>query len=527
MSVRAFRLHLQARLRVAVHVSGVVALGALGGVSGCAPTDSSARAPIVVASKPFGESRLLAEMFAQALERAGWDVERRLALGATAVLFEGLQSGAIDVYPEYTGTALMAVLKQPPDADPERVLATVRAEFAARWGMRWLAPLGFENTYALAVRRETAERHGLSTLTDLARAGAALTGGFSPDFTARADGLPGLAAAYGLELAAVRPMDPALKYRALTDGAVDVVDGYSTDGEIDRLGLVVLTDDRGFFPPYQACALLGPAAAQSGCAAVLARLSGRIPVERIRHWNAVLAAGERTVEELARDALAESAPAGAAETGRVPAGLRRSSSASTGARIARHTLEHLALVAVALACGCALAIPLGVLLERRRRWAEHVVRATGVLQTVPSLALLALLIPLLGIGWWPALLALFLYTLFPIVRATYTGVREADPAACAAATACGMTPGQVLRHVRLPLAAPIILSGVRTAAVVTVGTATLATFVGAGGLGEPIQEGLSMLDDRLILMGAVPAALLALAVDGALALVERAVRPPV
>jgi osmoprotectant transport system permease protein len=522
---RALASRVRGRLRGAVHVLATV--GALVCASGCAPAASPAQEPIVVASKPFGESRLLAEIFAQALERAGWDVERRLALGATAVLFEGLRSGAIDVYPEYTGTALMAVLKQPPDADPERVLATVRAEFAARFGMRWLAPLGFENTYAIAVRRDTAEHHGLRTLTDLARAGAALTGGFSPDFTARADGLPGLAAAYGLELAQVRPMDPALKYRALADGAVDVVDGYSTDGEIERLDLVVLADDRGFFPPYQACALLGPAAAQNGCAAVLERLSGRIPVERVRHWHAVLSAGERSVEELARDALAESAPAGPAEFARAHDGLRRASSAATSARIARHTLEHLALVAIALACGCALAIPLGVLLERRRRWAEHVVRATGVLQTVPSLALLALLIPLVGIGWWPALLALFLYTLFPIVRATYTGVREADPAACAAASACGMTPGQVLRHVRLPLAAPIILSGVRTAAVVTVGTATLATFVGAGGLGEPIQEGLSMLDNRLILLGALPAALLALAVDGALALVERAVRPPV
>lgn len=492
---------------------GVLALGA---PLACGPGADAAR-PLVVASKPFPESRLLGEMFAQQLERAGWRVERRLALGATALLLEGLQSGAVDVYPEYTGTGLTAVLKRPPEGDPARVFTTVRSEFAARWGLRWLAPLGFENTYAIAVRRETAEREGLRTLSDLARAGRALVGGFSPDFKTRADGLPGLAAAYGIELAEARAMDPALKYRALAEGAVDVVDGYSTDGELARRDLVVLADDRRFFPPYDACVLLGPRAARGGCAAVLERLSGRISAERVRRWNAALSDQEGTLAELARSALAELALDDGASAPRP--------TATSGARILRHTLEHLGLVAVALALGCLLAVPLGVVLERRRRWAEHVIRAIGVLQTIPSLALLALLIPVLGIGFGPAVLALFLYSLFPVVRATYTGVRDADPAACSAASACGMTPGQVLRHVRLPLAAPVILSGVRTAAVLTVGTATLAAFVGAGGLGEPIQEGLSMLDNRLILSGAIPAALLALAVDGALALLERAVRP--
>lgn len=489
----------------------VLALLALLGA--CAPAGE----PLVVASKPFPESRLLAELFAQTLEAAGLPVERRPALGATAVLMEGLVAGAIDVVPEYTGTAWTAVLGQAPEPDPARVLAGVRAAFAERWGLRWLDPLGFENTYALAVRPETARAHGLATLSDLARAGSALAGGFSPDFTARPDGLPGLAAAYGLRLAEARAMDPALKYRALAEGAVDVVDGYSTDGELAELGLVVLADDRRFFPPYEACALLGARAARSGAAAALARLGGRLPVERVRRWNAALSAGEATVEQLAHAALVE--------LGLASAGAPAAGGAIPWRRIARHTLEHLALVGVALALGCALAIPLGVALERRRAWAEAVVRASGVLQTIPSLALLALLIPLLGIGTAPALLALFLYTLFPILRATYSGVRDADPAACAAALACGMTPGQVLRHVRLPLAAPVVMAGVRTAAVITVGTATLATFVGAGGLGEPIQEGLSMLDDRLILCGAVPAALLALGLDLGLGRVERALRP--
>jgi osmoprotectant transport system permease protein len=189
------------------------------------------------------------------------------------------------------------------------------------------------------------------------------------------------------------------------------------------------------------------------------------------------------------------------------------------------TRRHLLLVAASLAAAVLIALPLGVMLGRLGRGAESVIRGVGILQTLPGIALLAFMIPLLGIGVVPALVALFLYALYPIVRNTYTGVRDADPAAADAALSLGMTPAQVLKHVRLPLAAPIIMAGIRTAAVITVGTATLAAFIGAGGLGDPIVAGLALSDTRMILSGAIPAALLALLVDGALALVERAVRP--
>ncbi|MGH7546261.1 MAG: ABC transporter permease, partial [Gemmatimonadota bacterium] len=193
--------------------------------------------------------------------------------------------------------------------------------------------------------------------------------------------------------------------------------------------------------------------------------------------------------------------------------------------IASLTLRHLLLVGLSLAAAILLAVPLGLALERRRSSAEASIRAVGVLQTVPSVALLAFMIPLLGIGVVPALVALFLYSLYPILRNTYTGVRDASPEAVGAALALGMTPLQVLRHVRLPLAAPVIMAGVRTAAVINVGTATLAAFIGAGGLGDPIVAGLALSDTRMILSGAVPAALLALLVDGTLAVCERLVSP--
>jgi osmoprotectant transport system permease protein len=195
------------------------------------------------------------------------------------------------------------------------------------------------------------------------------------------------------------------------------------------------------------------------------------------------------------------------------------------AAIGRLTLRHLLLVGLSLVAAIALAVPLGLLLERARGSAEPVIRAVGLLQTMPSIALLAFMIPLLGIGVLPAVVALFLYSLYPILRNTYTGVRDADRGAVEAARALGMTPGQVLRHVRLPLAVPVIMAGVRTAAVINVGTATLAAFIGAGGLGDPIVAGLALSDVRMILSGALPAAVLALIVDGLLAAGERLATP--
>jgi osmoprotectant transport system permease protein len=485
--------------------------------------------PVVVASKPFGESYLLAEVFARLLEARGLAVERRLGLGATEIAFQALRSGAIDVYPEYTGTGLLAILGQRPAADPAAVFATVSREFRRRYGARWLPPLGFENTYAIAVRRETATRFRLRTLSDLAAAGPRLRAGLTPDFIGRPDGLPGLAAAYGIRFAEVRALLPAVKYRALADGAVDVIDGYSTDGLIARYDLMVLEDDRRFFPPYQAAALVGASLAgrEPRALAALAELSGRLDVEAMRRYNSRLEVEGIPAAAVAADLLrdlgltgdtAAAPPASAGRRGGLAAYLW-----AERATLLRLTGRHLLLVAVSLAAGILVALPLGLLLEGAPRRAEAVIRGVGVLQTVPGIALLAFMIPLLGIGLVPALAALFLYSLYPILRNTYTGVRDAAPDAVGAARALGMTPAQVLRHVRLPLAAPVIMAGIRTAAVINVGTATLAAFIGAGGLGDPIAAGLALSDTRMILSGALPAAALALGVDAVLGVVERRV----
>jgi len=488
--------------------------------------------PVVVASKPFAESFVLAEMFAQVLEADGFRVERRLGLGATELAFGALRTGAIDVYPEYTGTGLLAILGDTLRADARDVYRYVASTFTERWNVHWLPPLGFENTYAVAVRRETAERLSLRTLEDLARAAPNITAGLTPDFIGRRDGLPALERAYGFRPRAVRSLLQAVKYQALAEGSVDVIDGYSTDGQVARYDLVILDDVRHIFPPYEAAALVGPSLWREQPRAVvsLSRLSGRLDAPTMRRLNRRVEIDRATPADVAHDALTELGLVRVGLTAIEPA--RDQQAAGILAYLWQRrsvTLQllgrHIVLVGVSMTLALLVALPVGLALERWRRGAEGTIRGVGLLQTIPGIALLAFMLPWLGIGVIPALVALFLYSLFPILRNTYTGVRDAAPAAVRAATALGMTPGQILRQVRLPLAAPVIMAGVRTAAVINVGTATLAAFIGAGGLGDPIVAGLALADSRLVLSGAIPAALLALGVDLVLGAMERAVSP--
>ncbi|HJP58898.1 MAG TPA: glycine betaine ABC transporter substrate-binding protein [Gemmatimonadaceae bacterium] len=492
-----------------------------------------------MASKPFGESYVLCEMFAQLLESRGYAVVRKPGLGATEIAFRALRAGAIDVYPEYTGTGLVAVLHDSvPDsvaADARAVFSHVAREFEQRYALRWLPPLGFQNTYAIAVSRKTADRYSLRTLSDLARESSHLTAGFTADFIGRSDGLVGLSRVYGLHPKDVRPLAPAVKYQALAAGAVDVIDGYSTDGLLAKYDLITLVDDHHFFPPYEAAALVSTefARRRPEAIATLMLLSNRLDEMTMRRLNRRVEVDGEDVKTVAVDELRA---LGLTNVNQTRYGQRETESASNTTGFASYlwsrrgtlvelTVRHLELVAIALLAAVLVAIPLGLSLERARTVAEPVIGGLGVLQTIPSIALLAFMIPLLGVGVIPALVALWLYALYPIARGTYSGVRDADPDAVAAAEALGTTPMQRLMWVRLPLAAPVIMAGVRTAAVITVGAATLAAFIGAGGLGEPIVAGLALADTRMILSGALPAALLALIVDGALAIVERAVAP--
>lgn len=529
--------------------------------------------PIVIASKPFAESYLLAETFAQLLEEHGFRVDRRPGLGATDIVLQALTRGDIDIYPEYTGTGLATVGDQELGGDAAEVFTRVSDIFLTRWGVHWLPPLGFENDYAIAMRRQHADSLGVTTLTGFARIAPDLTGGFSPDFMGRPDGLTGLADAYDIHLRETHSLLQAVKYQALAEGAVDVIDAYSTDGAIARYDLTVLVDDRGFFPPYDATPLVSGDfyATRPDAVLVLTRLAGRMDVDLVRRANEQIEVLGRPIPDVAAELLgaiglddevpawanptrqgrsiapADSTGSGESmiegdSTGRGEAAAQppspeiRDGNRSTLAALPRHmwvnrtellrqVSRHLLLVLASLSAAILVALPVGVALERRRAIAGTAIRVAGLLQTIPGIALLAFMIPLFGIGVAPAVAALFLYSLLPILRNTYTGIIEAAPEAVAAGRALGMTEAQLLRRVRLPLAAPVIMAGVRTAAVINVGTATLAAFIGAGGLGDPIVAGLSLSDPVMILSGAVPAAALALLVDWGLDGAEGAVAP--
>ena len=301
------------RMTIALALASVLAWRAAPAQSAPSPArdagQPSRAAPVIVASKPFGESYLLAELFAQVLEAHAIAVERKPGLGQTQIAIEALRSGAIDVYPEYTGTGLLAVLHDTlPDSlasDARLVFAHVARAFAARYGMRWLPPLGFQNSYAIAVRRNTAAQYHLRTMSDLARESGHLVAGFTADFIGRPDGLAGLARVYGVRPRAVRPLAPAVKYQALASGAVDVIDGYTTDGLLSKYDLVTLVDDRHFFPPYEAAALIGSRLAHDRPDAVsaLTTLSGMLDESRMRALNRRIEVDGEDVKRVAADAL--------------------------------------------------------------------------------------------------------------------------------------------------------------------------------------------------------------------------------
>ncbi|MDX1382426.1 MAG: glycine betaine ABC transporter substrate-binding protein [Thermoanaerobaculia bacterium] len=482
---------------------------------------------IAVGSKNFAESRFLGELFAQIIEeKTDLEVERRLGLAGTEFVFEALRTGSIDIYPEYTGTGLVTILGRPSTGAPSEALGEVRRSFLERWDLHWLAPLGFANSWVVAVRRELAERHDLRTISDLAAVDPPLRGAFGPEFQERADGLPGMESTYGLRFASTATMQEALKYRAAGDGEVDVIDAYATDGRLLVFELSPLEDDLGFFPPYDAAPLVrgDTLSRHPEIGSALALLGGAFDEASMRQINLRLQEGKEPEARVAAEVLQSlglvAGPAPGSEGG--PTRVTRR---ITGADIAGWTGRHLLLSLGALLLGTLVAVPLGLVLERHRGAAEGAIRVVGTSQTIPSLALLGFLIPVFGVGVLPAIVALWIYSLFPILRNTYTGVRDADPDAVEAATALGMTEGQVLRRVRLPLAVPTIMAGVRTAGVITVGTATLAAFIGAGGLGEPIIAGVQLLDTQRILAGAIPAALLAVAVDTGLGTLERSLTP--
>jgi len=476
------------------------------------PGSGLAQEPIVVGSKRFTESYVLGEIVRETLQRQGIAAQHRQGLGNTGILEAALASGAVDVYPEYTGTIVRELLKRSPDpASPNPSLAELNEWLAPR-GLKAAVPFGFNNTYALAMLESRAEALHVERISDLLRPEAAgLRLGFSHEFLERADGWPALKAAYKLGFSSPSGLDHGLAYDAVKDGRVDLIDIYSTDAKVGRYKLRVLKDDLGFFPRYDAVLLMRA----SVDAAPLKRLEGAIDAPTMIALNAQV--------ELDGASFAEVAKRFVAGPGGPQNGERRNFWQRLFAPdFGQLALQHLLLVFGSLAAAIAVGVPIGIAAWRWPRLAAWLLGGVAVLQTVPSLALLAFLIALVGgIGFVPAVIALFLYALLPIVRNTHAGLAGVSAGLTQAAASLGLTRVQMLRHVQLPLALPTLLAGVKTAAVINVGTATVAAFIGAGGFGERIVAGLAVNDSAAMLAGALPAAVLALLVQAVFDLIER------
>ncbi len=462
-----------------------------------------------IGSKRFTESYILGEVLRRQVE-GNAAVEHRPGLGNTGIVFAALKAGSIDLYPEYTGTIAKEILKVEGNPSIQDLNQALTAQ-----GLGVAVRLGFNNTYALAMREERAQTLGIRALSDLAKH-PGLKLGLSQEFIVRADGWPGLKAAYRLPYATPSGLDHGLAYEAVAAGKIDAMDIYSTDAKIGRYALRVLKDDRKYFPSYEAVLLYKLDVPKRFPQAwrALQGLEGRIDERRMIRMNAAAEIEGRSFAEAAAFIDAEGGPQRAAR--------RNFLGALFGPDFLRLTGEHLLLVFVSLAASIALGVPLGVAAAKLPRAAQVIFGTVGVIQTIPSLALFAFLIALTGtIGTWPALIALFLYALLPIVRNTCTGLTGIVRGVRQAAMALGLGPRDRLWLIEVPLAMPSILAGVKTSAVINVGTATIAAFIGAGGYGERIASGLALNDNITLLAGAIPAATLALLVQGAFELGER------
>jgi osmoprotectant transport system permease protein len=486
----------------------------------CVAADTAQR-ELRIGSKRFTESYILAHLMAQTVARAtGSQPEIRQGLGNTAIVYEALRTGGIDLYPEYAGTIALEILKR---TDP-LTLAQMN-EALAPLGLGAAIPLGFNDGYALAMRAADAQRLGLTSLSQLA-AHPQLKLGLSNEFIGRADGWTGLAQRYGFSHKPTG-LDHGLAYDAIAAKQVDLIDIYTTDAKIAHLGLRVLQDDRKYFPRYDALVLYRLEVPQKFPAAwaALQTLQGRINEDAMIAMNARAELQSVAFDAIARDFLATDSATLAASAASSPASGRSFSDKLFGPDLARLTLQHLTLVALSVAAAVLLGVPLAVAAFPRPRLRGGLLAVAGLLQTVPSLALLAALIGLTGaIGAVPALLALTLYALLPIMRNTVAGLSEVGDGIRQAGTALGMTRAQRLRHVELPLALPTVVAGIRTAVAIAIGTATIAAFIGAGGYGERIVTGLALNDRELLLAGALPAAALALLCEVLLELLERSMR---
>jgi len=474
------------------------------------PAQTQSNTKVVIGSKKFTESVILGEMISHLVRHAGALAIHRRELGGTQILWNALRKGDIHVYPEYTGTIIEEILSQKGGVSRDTLIPTLE-----KLGILISRPIGFNNTYIIGMKAGRAASLNISKISDLALY-PELRFGFSNEFMDRQDGWPSLKAHYNLVSKNVRGLDHDLAYRGLEGGIIDIIDLYSTDAEIQYYNIRRLEDDLNHFRKYEAVILYrkdlktrAPIIVNS-----ILQLEGRINETQMIRLNAGSKLNKIPESQVAADFLAESLSIKIKPDSETPL-----------SRLLKRSKEHLLLVFFSLFSAILVSLPLGIIAARFPRIGQIILGVTGLIQTIPSLALLVFMIPLLGIGGPPALMALFLYSLLPIVRNTYTGLQNIPAPLLESAKALGLPDRAILFRIELPLAASTILAGIKTSAVINVGTATLGALIGAGGYGQPILTGIRLDDTGLILQGAIPAAALAILVQLAFTLMDRFLIP--
>ena len=457
--------------------------------------------PIQIGSKALTEGVILGEMLALLAKHAGYKSKHLAAMGGTQIVFQALENGSIDAYADYTGTLTQEILKSERIRD-ERGM---RDALALR-GIGMTNKLGFNNTYALGMKEELAEKLSIRTISELAQH-PKLNFGFSNEFKGREDGWPGLKRTYQLPQEPIG-MDHDIAYRGLESGTLEVTDLNSTDADIRFYKLRVLKDDRSFFPAYQ-CVILYRLEMEDQHPDIVnawRQLEGRFDDASMVEMNARVKLDRQSERQVAWAALRDRLQIVIAH---------ETTSYRLFWDLLRNTRDHLELVTLSLLAAVMVAIPLGIAAAKLPKFGQI------ILGVIPSMAILVFMIPLLGIGFWPAIAALFLYSLLPIVRNTYQGLTSIPHSLQESAAVLGLKPFARLRLLELPLASPMILAGIKTAAVINVGTATIGVLIGAGGYGEPILNGVRLNNHNMILQGAIPAAVLAIVIQGLFDRIEK------
>ena len=452
----------------------------------------AAQQKIVIGSKNFTESYLLSELIAQKLEQKGFVVERQFGLGGTGMLFEAISSEVIDIYPEYTGTISKSLLKQSQSIKDYDALYQKLSDM----GYEISKSFGFNNTYALAIRQDSAQELQISKISHLQKY-PQLQAAFSHEFLNRADGYPGLQQTYGLNFSNVRGIQHALAYSALSSNQIDLTDIYSTDAKVQSSGLKVLEDDLSFFTEYLPVALVkkGFKKRFPGAWPVIQSLENSIDESLIISMNSKVDIDKLPYGKVIADFIQP---------------LSNFQSDTLFSRIMKRTQEHILLVLIASFISLLIGFPLGIISTEHIILERIILNVTSLIQTIPSLALLCLLIPFFGIGEVSALIALILYGLLPIVINTFTGIKNIDKKYNEVAYALGLSWWESLIYIKIPIASPSILAGIKTSVIIGIGTATLSALIGAGGYGVPIMTGLALTDTSKIFEGAIPAAIMAI-----------------